>query len=63
MQTQIEKLSSCVASFNLCLFISNFSLLEVENPSGFEEGRSPSYTQRQPMVDPGALLLLTTCEI
>ncbi|XP_008454074.1 dormancy-associated protein homolog 3 isoform X1 [Cucumis melo] len=34
-----------------------------ENPSGFEEGRSPSYTQRQPMVDPGALLLLTTCEI
>ncbi|XP_038877722.1 dormancy-associated protein homolog 3-like isoform X3 [Benincasa hispida] len=31
-----------------------------ENPSGLEEGRSPRYTQRQPMVDPGALLLLTT---
>ncbi|XP_022150794.1 dormancy-associated protein homolog 3 isoform X1 [Momordica charantia] len=34
-----------------------------ENPSGFEEGRHQMVTRRQPKVDPGALLLLTTCEI
>ncbi|XP_015875074.3 dormancy-associated protein homolog 3 isoform X2 [Ziziphus jujuba] len=34
-----------------------------ENRSGFEEGPPPMHTRRQPKLDPGALLLLTTYEI
>ncbi|KAJ9180279.1 hypothetical protein P3X46_008547 [Hevea brasiliensis] len=36
---------------------------EAESPFGFEEDRHRMRTRRQARLDPGVLLLLTTCEI
>ncbi|OAY42331.1 hypothetical protein MANES_09G171400v8 [Manihot esculenta] len=43
--------------------VSPFSGKEAESPFGFEEDQHRMHTKRQARLDPGVLLLLTTCEI
>lgn len=40
-----------------------YDMKEAESPFGFEEDQHRMHTKRQARLDPGVLLLLTTCEI